>query len=251
MRTLAALFLATAFQMAEAGAPRAAESCLVPPYMDDAEIQALAVELTTVLAAYPSLDKAFHTAAPALCLNDGLFHEQGYYEPKTNRIVLRTGLDPDLRLAILIHEVRHLEQYNREICPTTRMALSDYMTVRLALEADAAAIGVHIAWDLAQAGRPGPWEKLRDWPSHKDLTARYASEIQAGGDDIAATAATYAQWFADEDRRAMYAFAICSNYLDTLDRDKVNAGHDKLPEDMAARVCVMPDGRPYPCELPP
>ena len=249
IRRSAALVLAVVIDV---GAVSAEELCLAAPYQSgNAEIAALMALLTEALAGYPSLDTAFRQEAPSLCISDALFQEQGYFEPKTNRIVLRKGLDPDLQLAILIHEIRHLEQYSRDICPTTQMTLPDYVRLRLALEADAAAIGVHIAWDLRETGRPGPWEQLRTWPSHQDLTARYSSEIAAGGDEIAATAATYAQWFEDPDRRAIYAYAICSNYLDALERDNFDAGHATLPDDLTDQVCVMPDGQPYPCVLPP
>lgn len=250
-REIAGLALAAA--LAFTGGPAVAETlCLPAPYApDQGALSALADLLQTTLAPYPSLAAALTEQAPTLCLDDGLVEEQAYYEPKTNRIVLHSGLSPDFQLAILIHEVRHLEQYGRGACPTIAATLSDYMRSRLALEADAAAIGIYVAWSLRAAGNPGPWASLQSWPTHDDLVARFAAEMIASGDAVAATAATYAQWFEDLDRRQMYAFAICANYLDALDREKMPPGKGPLPDDFAARLCVMPDGRPYPCVLPP
>lgn len=230
----------------------AAEVCLPPPYEADmGEISDLATRLTDSLRPFPSLAEALVEQAPILCLDETLYEELGYYEPKTNRIVLRAGLDQGFQLAILVHEIRHLEQYGRDICPTTAMAVSDYIRSRLALEADAAAIGVYVAWKLREAGTPGPWESLRGWQTHEDLVTRFAAEIETGGDEVAATAATYAQWFEGRERLDIYGFAICSNYLDALDRDNLLPGKQTLPDDYAARLCVLPDGRPYDCIVPP
>lgn len=231
---------------------QAKETCLTPPFATDAgEISLIAEQLAETLAPHPSLAKALAEEGPTLCLDDTLYQEQGYYEPRTNRIVLRAGLAPDFQLAILIHEVRHLEQFGLGICPTISATLSDYMRSRMAMEADASAIGVYVAWTLRETGNPGPWDRLASWPTHEDLVTRFASEIAAGGDEVQATSATFAQWYQKDDRREMYAFAICSNYLDALDREKMPPGKATLPEDFAASLCHMPDGRPYGCTIPP
>jgi hypothetical protein len=227
-------------------------ACQPAPYTEGpAEILALAERLTATLAPYPSLAAAFAKQAPTLCVDDSLVEEQAYYEPKTNRIVVREGLDPDLALAILVHEVRHLEQFGSGICPTTDHTLTDYMRSRLALEADAAAIGIYVAWNMRESGNPGPWDQLQAWPTHDDLVTRFAEAIAAGGDEVAATGATFAQWFDSLKRREIYAYAICGNYLDALDREKMPPGKQTLPADFAERLCKMPDGRPYDCVLPP
>ena len=215
------------------------------------DLAALVQRLTVVLTDYPSLDEAWREQAPILCLSDQLFAEQGYFEPKTNRIVLNSQISQDFQLAILIHEVRHLQQFDGGSCPSVDYRMMDYIRARLALEADASAVGVYIAWQLREAGDPGPWDVLQNWPTHDDLVARFAETIAAGEDEVAAASATFAEWFARADRREIYTFAICSNYLDSLDREKVAAGKATLPNDYASRLCVLPDGRPYACTLPP
>ncbi|MCB6177736.1 hypothetical protein LHP98_06280 [Rhodobacter sp. Har01] len=226
--------------------------CLEAPYADGTgEIGALAKRTVQALAAYPSLSQALQDQAPRLCLDDTLVEEQAYFEPKTRRIVVRAGLDPDFQLAVIVHEVRHLEQFGRDVCPTIRMTLTDYVRTRQALEADAAAIGLYIAWDLRAGGEAGPWNTLLTWPTHDDLAARFAAEMAASGDVVKATSATYAAWFDDPERREIYAFVSCVNYLDALDREKLQPGQSEVPDDFAETLCRMPDGRPYDCFLPP
>ncbi|MFC3084629.1 DUF6782 family putative metallopeptidase [Tabrizicola soli] len=230
----------------------AGETCAAYPYADaPAELSALAKRLTKTVAPHPLLAKALADQAPDLCLSDTLVEEQAYFEPAANRIVVNSALDQDFQLTILIHEVRHVEQHRNATCPTVAYRLEEYIRARLAFEADAAAIGVYVAWKLRQGGESGPWDKLSAWPTHRDLVSRFAREIAAGAGETAATSATFAQWYEDAERQDIYRFAICSNYLDALDREKVPDGQDRLPADFAVRLCVMPDGRPYDCTLPP
>lgn len=230
----------------------AEQVCLKPPYDSGSdEISAIAGRLVETLAPHASLARALSEGAPDLCIDDSLVQEQGYYEPKTNRIVLRSGLDPGFQLAILVHEVRHLEQFNKDVCPTVKVTLTDYIRSRLAMEADAAAIGIYVAWTLREEGQSGPWDSLALWPTHEDLVARFAKEMTANGDVVAATAATHSQWYLDTERREMYALAICSNYLDMLDLENLLPGKLKLSEEFADSLCRMPDGRLYGCIVPP
>lgn len=248
-QTLAGL---TAVFLATGSSSTAMERCAYPPYADaQDQVSALVQRLVTTIQPFPSLKAALTDQAPILCLSDDLVEEQGYFEPKTNRIVLNATLAQDFQLAILIHEVRHLEQYERGSCPSIAYRMTDYIRARLALEADASAVGVYVAWTIRQSGDPGPWDMLKTWPTHDDLVARFADEIAAGATEVLATSATFAQWFERADRRELYTFAICSNYLDALDREKVGAGQSRLPDDYAASLCVLPDGRPYGCTLPP
>lgn len=250
--TRAGCLAAVVLGLASGPAAFAEQVCATHPYAEaSGALSDLSGRLERTLAAFPSLAQALAEQAPILCLDDGLVEEQGYYEPKTNRIVLNSDLDQDFQLAILIHEIRHLEQFGRGYCPTIADRLTDYIRARLALEADASAIGVYIAWTLREGGDPGPWDSLATWPTHDDLVSRFASEIAAGADEVAATSATFAQWYQRADRREIYTFAICSNYLDALDREKVDPGAKTVPPDFAARLCRMPDGRPYDCTLPP
>lgn len=203
------------------------------------------------LDGFPSLAKALKQQAPALCLDDALVEEQAYFEPSTRRIVVRKGLDPDFQLAVFIHEVRHLEQYGRDMCPTIKYRLDDYVLMRQALEADASAVSLYIAWELRAGGDSGPWDGLGKWPTHDDLATSFAAEMAASGDVVKATSATFAAWFDDPERREIYAFVGCFNYLDALDREHMLPGKLGVEDSFAVDLCRMPDGQPYACILPP
>lgn len=235
-----------------AGPVPAGQTCIEAPWTGaTGELASLAGRALDVLADYPSLDKALRSQTPLFCLDDSLVEEQGYFEPKSRRIVLRQGLDPALQLAVLVHEVRHLEQYGRDVCPTVDLTLTDYVRTRQALEADAAAISLLVAWDLRASGDAAPWEALASWPTHGDLTTRFAAEMTASGDPARATAAAFAAWFDNSERREIYAFVSCVNYLDTLDRTKVQPGKATIDAGFTTALCRLPDDRPYECSLPP
>ena len=252
MRQTAAAILLAGTCLATVSEVSAGESCLFPPYAEaTTAISALTQRLVMALEPFPSLRDALSAQSPTLCLSDDLVEEQGYFEPASNRIVLNAGLSQDFQLAILIHEVRHLDQFRRGACPTTAYRMTEYIRERLALEADASAVGVYVAWTLRKAGDPGPWEMLETWPTHDDLVARFAEAMETSGNEVDATASTFAQWYERAERREIYTYAICSNYLDALDREKVVAGQKKMPEDYAESLCVLPDGRPYDCTIPP
>ncbi|MDP3264764.1 MAG: DUF6782 family putative metallopeptidase [Tabrizicola sp.] len=236
-----------------AAAPALAEQvCIAAPYAGGGgELADLAARAVQVVAGFPSLAEALAEQKPELCLDDTLVEEQAYFEPAANRIVIRKGLDPDFQLAVIIHELRHLEQFGRDICPTIKLRLDDYVRSRLALEADAAAVSLYVTWQLRAAGDAGPWETLGKWPTHDDLALSFETEMAASGDAVKATSAAYAAWFDDADRRGIYAFVGCSSYLDALDLAHMEPGKGRVAETFLPTLCRMPDGRAYDCFLPP
>lgn len=231
---------------------RADQTCVTHPYAGaTGELAGIVQQTRQVVAGYPSLATALAKVAPEFCLDDALLAEQAYFVPAINRIVIRAGLHPSFQLAVLIHEIRHLEQYANGICPTVNLRLVDYERVRLALEADASAIGLYVAWELRLAGNAGPWDALKAWPTHDDLALAFEVEMTASADPIKAVAATFSAWYDDLERREMYAIVACSNYLDQMDGDKLLRSPEKVPDTFAKDLCRMPDGRPYACFLRP
>jgi hypothetical protein len=229
----------------------AEQTCISSPYTGGTgEIGSLVVRTLDTVAGFPSLAEALAAQEPELCLDDTLVEEQAYFEPAANRIVIRKGLDPDFQLAVMIHELRHVEQSGLEICPTIKLRLDDYVRTRLALEADAAAISLYVTWQLRAAGDAGPWETLGKWPTHDDLAVSFETEMAASGDAAKATSAAYAAWFDDADRRGIYAFVGCSSYLDALDLAHMDPGKGTVADTFLQTLCRMPDGQGYDCFLP-
>lgn len=233
------------------------EICLAAPYEADAaagsdvhDLAALFARLEAVMAAEGAMARLIATDGPSLCSSDELVEEQAYYEPATNRIVIRWDLPDSFKLAILLHELRHLQQSHAGLFPSIEMSMVAYRDAQLALEADAAAVSLHIAWHIRETGDDGPWQALAGWPTHDDLAEVYRREITATGDPARAAAATFAQWHADPDRRRVYAHASYATYLNALDRRNMLTGTDGIAPGFAERLCRLPDDRPYACAVP-
>lgn len=230
-------------------------SCLSPPYDADpegpkAELARLAGDLAPALAAFPSIAEAFEAAAPDLCVAEQLDGAEGYFDPDANRIVLRRGNPPGLNLAVLLHELRHVEQAARGFCPSTDLAMKENARASWAAEADASTVTLIMAWALREKGRPEAWDALLSWPPQSDITARFGQVMQETGDVETAAAGAFDQWYASAERREAYYIASCSEYLDRLEDAAAPPGYSDLPDDFFARLCILPGGVPFDCAEP-
>jgi len=255
-RAAAAMMGATFAVILLCGAARAgALPCLMPPHdRPEGEVQThlagLLADLRPLLDHAPAMALALHELGPALCLDDGLQGAEGYFEPDAMRIVLHGGLDRGLQLGILLHELRHLEQFHRGICPSDRLAIGDHARMVFAIEADASAISLLLAWQRLLAGDPAIWEALMNWPSQSDIAISLAQEFFASADEGRMAAAAFARWYALDQRREGYYVDSCQAYLDQQDRSRRLPQYDRLPPDFLTAICRLPDGRPYPCAEP-
>jgi hypothetical protein len=244
---------ALALGLASLAAPvAAAETCTGAPYdsAKDPALAALLARALPVIAGYPSLDRALRAAAPAICLSGTPSEALGYFEPATNRVTIAQGISADLQLAILVHELRHVEQHGRAMCPDTGLAMQEYARATWALEADASAISLIVAWEMRAADEPGPWQALAAWPRQDDIAAAFATAMRAGGDTASAAQAAFAAWYDDPDRREGYYIASCSHYLNRQEETHALPRYGALDEGFFAALCVMPDGTPFPCADP-
>ena len=212
-----------------------------------AALLALMDGMAPVFEAFPTYRDRLTTQATDVCLSASLHDARGYFSPEDNVIILQSDLPRDVQVAILIHELRHLEQYATGNCPTDRLAMSENARATLALEADASATSLFIANALKDAGQPETWAALAAWPTHKDIAAAFASELGASGDPRKATTAAFAQWYASPWRRENYYRASCSSYLDRQDSTKSLPQYNKIAPGFFKRLCRLPDGSPYDC----
>ena len=235
--------------LALAGPAHATDICLAAPYTspDAASVRALMDRVAPILADYPSLAQALADQSPVICLSDSTFAALGYFEPETNRVVIDAGLDPDFQLAILLHELRHVEQFSRGLCPDMTLAMEQYARNIWAMEADANAVGLLITWGLRERGDPGPWQALADWPGVADLSVQFETVMAETADVAAASAAAFAQWYENPERRERYYVASCSAYLDQLEDTHALPQYGSLREDFLRELCVLPDGQAFPC----
>lgn len=210
-------------------------------------VQELLDDMEPVFRAFPQYRDLVSSQAVDICLSTSVPHAHGYFSPVHNRIVLQSDLPRPLQVAILIHELRHLQQYASGICPADSVAMTELARATLALEADASAISLFVANTLSEAGRPEAWEALSSWPTQQDIAAAFSEELATSGDPRRATTAAFEQWYASTWRRENYYRAACSAYLDRQDETKALPQYDEVAADFLNRLCRMPDGSPYGC----
>jgi len=237
---------------AEAAAPPD-EACLWPGTgTASADAAALSALLDRIEALAPQPDlliAAWQESGVALCLSDQPMEARGYYEPLSNRIVLRRDLPEGARIAILIHELRHVEQLGRGFCPSPELDMQEAARLVFAMEADAQAIATLYAWQLRQQGDPAAWEALAEIEHYADITARFAAAMAEQDDIGIATAYAFDQWYQDDWRTEAYYISSCSDHLDRLEEENRLPGYDTLPEGFFAQFCRLPSGRPYDCGI--
>ena len=248
-----AICLAAQGAGAEAGRP--GPECLPAPYdaaRTDGErrIAELVGWLRPALGPYPSLLAALETSAPEICLAAALFGAEGYLGVEENRIVLRRSLPRGLMRAVMLHELRHLHQVRVGACPGPDLSMQETARVTLALEADASAVSLAVAWGLREDGDALAWQALASWPTHVDLAEAFEAEMRESGDVARATARAFAQWYVSDWRRETYRLAACSDYLDRQDRTHALPRYGAAAPDYLDSLCRMPDGGTYPCEEP-
>lgn len=250
------LFVAVAWVLPAAAQPKEDSVCLEHPYdathgPDEAKrLAGIIAKLRPVLAAFQDLAVALDDRKPQICLTPSLLLESGFLLPDANRIAIDDRLQDAMLMAVLLHELRHLDQVAVGICPDDSLAMDQVAQATFALEADANAITLLVAWHMASIGDATVWNAVADWPSTADIARRFKDSMAANGDPAQAVADAFDQWYASDDRRQRYYIATCSDYLDRRDDSKRLPSYKQLPQDYLESVCVLPDGTPYACRAP-
>lgn len=238
-----------------AGAPAADGdvTCAAPPdyRSDDAALAALVDRAFPVIGRFASLDAALRSGAPEICLFSGASEALGFFEPDRHRIAIDAGLDPDLQLAILMHEMRHVEQATLGLCPDLSLSMENYARAVWAMEADATAISLIVTWDMAQRGDPGPFRALAGHPHYADIADSFATAMTSTRNVAAGAAAAFSGWYDSETRKRSYYVAGCSAYLDAQDATHALPQYGQLDADFFATLCRLPDGAGFDCSEPP
>ena len=206
-------------------------------------------EVVEALERFPSLLAALRDGSPTLCLSDNLGNAHGYFEVERNRIYLNDQLSHEMQVGVLLHEIRHLEQSAVGICPSDALAMEEYARATFALEADASAVSLLIAWDMKENGDGGPWAALSAWPTQSDIASAFEAEMLASGDVSAAVSKAFDQWFSSTGRREDYYVASCSDFLDRQDSSHALPRYQLVPADFLNDLCRLPDGAMYECKL--
>lgn len=232
------------------------ETCVAMPFtagpttVEETELSQLYRDGMRALKHAPTLSETLSVRSPELCHASQLDGAHGYFDVDRNRIYISAALPKAMRLAVFVHEVRHLHQIEIGVCPSDALAMREYAQAVFALEADASAISIMIAWDLKEQGDPTLWDALSSWETQSDIASRFAEEMTASGDLGAAVSAAFDQWYASESRRSRYYLSTCSEYLDRQDRTHAIPRYLHIPTDFYAELCKLPDGEEYPCSAP-
>lgn len=233
----------------------AGETCIeTPPSNAQADAQSALAHLysdaTLALESFPSLLETLIIRSPGLCYASRLDGAHGYLDADRNRIYVSPELPRDMQMGVLLHEIRHLDQLWIGACPSDDLAMTDYARATFAMEADASAISLLIAWHLKDAGDPGVWSALSAWETQTDIADRFAAEMAATGNIETAVAAAFDQWYMSDLRRSQYYLSTCSAYLDRQDATHALPQYQALSPDFYADLCKLPGGAVYECTEP-
>jgi len=233
----------------------AGETCLESPYQAEpgapgAAITALLDMLMPAFRQYPQLRDALIARAPRLCLDDAVMEARGFFDMDGNIVVLGADLGIGEQAAILLHELRHVDQVTRGICPGVALSMQEHARAVQAMEADANVVAVVLSWALREAGEPAAWQAVTGWPQYSDIADVFQSELERGASLAQASSAAFTQWYASDWRRESYYIASCSDYLDRLDRTHAQPRYEMLPREFLDGLCTLPDGTGYPCAAP-
>ena len=212
--------------------------------------RSLVNEINGLSDEFPTMVESLKKLGPALCLDERKVSDRGYYDPLLNIIGLKADLGYHEKLAVLLHELRHLDQLARGYCPSTDYSMKETARATFAVEADAQAVAILIGWAMKADGNAGPWQAMMSWPNYSDIQNRFDTVMRQTGDPARATAAAFAHWYTSTWRVETYYHASCSDYLDRLDETKLLATDNMLPDDFLRNLCKMPDGSNYDCIEP-
>ena len=242
----------TALTLLPAVPAHAAQSdCLDHPY--DAPGASLADDIAAArkaLAPFDSLLTSLDTARPLICADDAPSEALGTFGADDNRITVDATLPPPKRVAVLLHEIRHLDQNLRGICPATTLTMRENARAMFALEADAMAVTHLIAWSSLDLGAPDIFDALRAAPETADIAAAFEKAMTQTNDPALATAAAFDAWYASDARRERYYVSTCMAYLDRVEAEDSLAKTAPLTADFLDHVCHLPDQTSYPCLEP-
>ena len=233
----------------------AAETCIEYPYSgvetaEKSDPASIYEGISFALDYFPSFARTLNNAAPDLCFSSSMDGALGYLDVGKNRIVISEGLPDGLRNGVFLHELRHLEQFANGSCPADNLAMEEYARATFAMEADASAISLLVAWKLKENGQRSIWAALSSWPQQADIAAGFADEMADSNDIALAVSVAFYQWYASNTRVEKYYFSTCSDYLDRQDEGHIIPQYQMIPDTFLKELCILPDGRRYACSPP-
>ncbi|MDA5092717.1 hypothetical protein O2N63_01285 [Aliiroseovarius sp. KMU-50] len=233
----------------------ASDTCINAPFLmvesdEQKELQSLVDGLSPARKQFPYLDKALSTNRLSLCFSSKMNNALGYLDAEEFQIVIDRSLSTEFQLGILLHELRHLWQLSTGACPSDNLSMKEYARAVFALEADASAISLLLAWEMREPDNNGIWDALSSWPSQSDIATRFAETMHQTGDESLAVTAAFYQWYGSTERRETYYAEACSGYLDRQDATHLIPRYQLIDAGFYKSLCRLPDGSSYRCSDP-
>jgi hypothetical protein len=100
---------------------------------------------------------------------------------------------------------------------------------------------------LKSDGQPDAWDALAEWPTQKDIAARFAAEMARTGDASGAVTAAFSEWYVSKSRVDRYYLSSCSDFLDRQDETKALPSYGMLRKNFLVDLCILPDSTGYTC----
>jgi len=85
-------------------------------------------------------------------------------------------------LAVAVHELRHVEQFDVGTCPSLDLSMMEHIRAVFAMEADASVRSLVVAAGLREQGRPAMCDALANWPMQADLATRFDTILNETSD---------------------------------------------------------------------
>ena len=199
---------------------------------------------------FPFLQEIIQSEGTELCFSDQMNNALGYLDVEQNKIVINQAVPHDLKIGILLHELRHLWQFTHAMCPTNSLSMKEYARATFALEADASAVSLLISWHMKEQGQDDAWNALSNWASHTDIAATFEDTLRTTQDEGLAVSYAFYQWYASDARQDRYYIEACSGYLDRQDTEHLIPRYGTLDTEFYENLCRLPDGQGYLCADP-
>jgi hypothetical protein len=169
----------------------------------------------------------------------------GVFSCEENVILLDADLGDGLRTAILVHELRHVDQAAAGYRMDMDLDVHAARTLLCACEADAQAMATWFAWRMRGAGDPRPWAALVAHPNYGDIAGAFEAAILLGADEPTAAHVAFARWYASDWRVSTYRFMAAMAYYHRQDKEHVLPSDGAFPDGYFADFGLLPDGTSY------
>ncbi|WP_163272871.1 ImmA/IrrE family metallo-endopeptidase [Chelativorans alearense] len=232
--------------------PRERELECLSAAENDAEMArgvAAAVAVLTNSTEFGDYFKALISSSGVSVCQDPLsFACRGYFEPEGNIIAVAPGLTEGQKVIILAHELRHLDQHERGYPLSLKYDLREYVRQTFALEADAQAFAVLVAWSLREYGNDEPWTAAVGFEEFSDIAKVFEEAVRAENSPGEVMRLTFKSWYSSPWRLEKYCLSAAGDYLDQLEVRKAIGRYEELPPDRFNTLCEMPDSSNYGCD---